>query len=84
MASQMQRVLNALTDGEELTARQIASRYSAGNPYDVVRQIREAGYAVYCNTRTNSKGESKGFYRLGTPSRSMIAAGYRAQSLGLA
>lgn len=82
--SQKQRVLEALMNGEQLTAKQISARFSAGNPYEVIRQIRSEGYAVYLNERTNSKGQTKGFYRLGTPSRSLVAAGYRAMSLGLA
>jgi len=72
------RVLSALMNGEELTANQIASRFSAGNPHDVVRQLRLKGFAVYANARTNSKGETKTFYRLGTPSRKVVAAGYAA------
>lgn len=76
MGTQSSRVLSALQNGEQLTAKQIASRFSAGNPYDVVRQLREQGYAVYANQRTNSKGDTKTFYRLGTPTRSMVAAAY--------
>jgi hypothetical protein len=76
--TQKQRVLEALQSGNEMTAKQIASRFNVGNPRDVIRQIRLDGYAVYCNKKTNSKGEEKGFYRLGRPSRALIAAGYRA------
>lgn len=76
--SQMQRVLEALESGEQLTAKQIKARFGTGNPYDVIRDIRLSGHAVYCNKKTNSKGETKGFYRLGRPSRALIAAGYRA------
>ena len=78
VASQADRVLAALQAGEELTAKQIRARFSAKNPHDVVRQVRRQGYAVYANTRTNSKGDTKTFYRLGTPSRAMVAAAYAA------
>jgi predicted ArsR family transcriptional regulator len=74
--SQKAKVLAALKAGEQLTAKQIAARFSAKNPHEVVRQIREEGFAVYGNKRTNSKGETKTFYRLGTPSRKMVAAAY--------
>jgi len=74
--SQKAKVLAALKKGEQLTAKQISARFSAKNPHDVVRQIREEGFAVYANERTNSKGETKTFYRLGTPSRKMVAAAY--------
>ena len=77
-ASQKERVLEALMNGEELTAKQIASRFNAGNPRAVIQNIRFEGFPVYLNKRTNSKGQTKGFYRLGSPSKSVIAAGYRA------
>ena len=72
------KVLTALQNGETLTAKQIAARYSVGNPHEVVRQLRFKGFAIYCNASTNSKGQTRNFYRLGTPSRAVIAAGYRA------
>jgi len=72
------RVLQALMGGEELTAKQIKARFSVGNPAEVVRQLRFKGFAVYSNPKRNSKGETKNFYRLGTPSRKVVAAGYRA------
>jgi len=73
-----ERVLEALQNGEQLTAKQIAARFSSGNPREVVRSLRSKGYAIYANQRTNSKGESKTFYRLGTPTRAMVAAAYAA------
>ena len=72
------RVLQALMGGEELTAKQIKARFSVGNPAELVRQLRFKGFAVYSNPKRNSKGETKNFYRLGTPSRKVVAAGYRA------
>jgi hypothetical protein len=77
------RVLTAFLHGEELTAKQIAARFGAGNPHDVVYQLRNRGYAIYRNEQTNSKGHVKGKYRLGTPSRKLVAAGYKAIQLGL-
>ena len=76
--SKTQRVLEALQNGEQLTAKQIAARFSAGNPREVVRNLRSKGYAIYANPRTNAKGQTKTFYRLGTPTRAMVAAGYAA------
>jgi len=73
-----QRVLEALQNGEQLTAKQISARFSAGNPREVVRNLRAKGYAIYANQRTNSKGQTKTFYRLGTPTRAMVAAAYAA------
>jgi len=70
------QVLSALKNGEQLTANQIAARYNLGNPHEVIRSLREKGYAIYLNERTNSKGEITQKYRLGTPSRKMVATAY--------
>ena len=72
------KVLKAFQSGKELTSEQISSRFGAGNPQAVVQSLRFAGYPVYLNTR---KGVKK--YRLGTPSRRVISAGYKAIAKGL-
>ena len=66
--------------GEELTAKQIRSRFGAGNPASVIQSLRFRGFAIFSNSRTNSKGDVKNFYRLGTPPRAVVAAGYRAMA----
>ena len=71
-------VLSAFQKGEELTAAQIRSRFSVGNPHEVIRSLREEGHAIYLNERTNSKGEVTQKYRLGAPSRKMVAMAYAA------
>ena len=78
------RVFEALVlNGEELTAKQLASRYDIGNPHDAVYQLRMEGYPIYCNKRKDSKGRVTHKYRFGTPSRKVIAAGYKAIAMGL-
>lgn len=81
--TQTARVLTALKNGEELTAKQISARFNVANPHDVVYQLRNQGYCIYLNEKRNSKGDVKGKYRIGTPSRALIAAGYKAMSAGL-
>jgi hypothetical protein len=76
--TQATRVLNALKTGEALTVKQMAARFGIANPTAVVTNLRQNGFPIYLNKSTNSKGETKGFYRLGTPSRAVIAAGYKA------
>lgn len=76
--SKKARVLEALQTGEQFTAKQIAARFNVKNPREVVRSLRADGFAIYSNERTNSKGQTKSFYRLGTPTRAMVAAGYAA------
>ena len=77
------RVLMALQSGEELTAKQITARFGVANPTATISDIRFAGYAVYANKHTDTKGRVTTKYRLGTPSRELVAAGYRAMALGL-
>jgi len=73
-----EKVLTALQSGETLTGKQIESRFGVGNARATVSDLRMKGFAIYANPRTNSKGETRNFYRLGTPSREVVAAGYRA------
>lgn len=77
VASKSARFLTALKNGEELTAKQITARFGIANPTATVSDLRlRGGYAIYANpTRT---GVTK--YRLGTPSRAVVAAGYRAMA----
>ena len=81
--SKTHKLLNALQNGEAMTASQIAKRFSIGNPSAEVSRIRHAGFAVYANQRRAGNGVRVTEYRLGKPSRALIAAGYRAMALGL-
>lgn len=78
------KVLNALQSGERLTASQAKKRFGVGNLSAEVSRIRQAGFAVYGNKRVAGNHVEVTEYRLGTPSRRLIAAGYRAMALGLA
>lgn len=82
--SKTERVLEAFKKGEELTTSQISARWKIVNPRDVVYNLRRQGYPIYLNEKKNSRGEISMKYRLGTPSRRIVAAGYKAMALGLA
>jgi len=77
------KLLAALQAGESLTEAQIRARFSLKNPRATVSDIRQSGYAIYANQHTDTKGRTNTKYRLGKPSRKLIAAGYRALSIGL-
>ena len=78
------RLIKAFEQGAELTAKQITQRFGFANPTATVSDLRlRGGLAIYANKRTNKLGGTYTKYRLGTPSRAIIAAGYRAASLGL-
>ena len=76
--SKKDQLISVLLEGEQLTAAQIRARFGIANPTATVSDIRFSGYAVYGNKRSNSKGEVKTFYRIGKPTRKVVAAGYRA------
>ena len=78
------KLLTALQAGEKLTAAQISARFGIKNPRATVSDLRFQGYAIYANQHKDTKGRESTKYRLGTPSKRLIAAGYKAMSLGLA
>lgn len=82
-ATKSQALIEALKKGEELTAKQITYRFGIANPTASISALRFNGYAIYANKRTNKLGQTFTKYRLGTPQREVIAAGYRALALGL-
>lgn len=83
IVSKQSRVLEALKSGEQLTAKQIGARFNVKNPTATISDIRLSGFAIYANKHTDTKGRATTKYRLGTPSRALVAAGYKAMNLGL-
>ena len=77
------KLLAALQSGEALTEGQMRVRFGLKNPRATVSDIRYAGFAVYANQHKDTKGRVTTKYRIGRPSRAIVAAGYRAMSLGL-
>lgn len=73
--TQTAKVLEAFQNGEELTGKQIAYRFSLAAPRTAVYNLRQQGYAIYLNKRVDTKGRVKMKYRLGRPTRAIIAAG---------
>ena len=74
-----ERLLGALQKGDELTAKQISARFGIANPTATISDLRlRSGFAVYANERKDTKGRVTTKYRIGRPSRAVVAAGYRA------
>ena len=66
-----------------LTANKMQSVFGAANPSAVIDELRKDGHAIYLNTRINANGEKVSFYRLGTPSKLVVAAGIQVlRSMG--
>ena len=77
--TQTEKVATALVNGAELTAKQITSRYGVKNVRALISRLRSEGYSIYLNKRVSSyDGETYMKYRIGTPRRSVVAAGYAA------
>ena len=77
--TQKDKLRKALFAGRSLTAKQISAQFGIASPSKVISTLRmEDGLPVYCNKHTDTKGRVTHQYRLGTPSRKVIAAGYRA------
>ena len=74
------RVLEAFQKGEQLTAAQIKARFGVKNPTATVSDLRYNGFAIYANKHTDTKGRVSTKYRLGKPSRAIVAAGIRAMN----
>jgi len=79
VVTKQDRVLEALRNNDKgLTAAQIENQFKVGNARATVSSLRMKGFAIFANQHTDTKGRTKTFYRLGTPPRSVVAAGYRA------
>ena len=73
------KVIAALEDGAELTAKQMTARYGVGNPRALISSLRMQGYSVYLNKRVSTyDGNTYSKYRFGTPTRAVVAAGNQA------
>jgi|TARA_B100001778_G_C18420918_1_gene553216 predicted transcriptional regulator len=66
------------TDGyNTLTANQMRSKFGVKNPSAMVDTLRKKGYSIYRNSKKVS-GSKVSFYRLGKPTKEIIAAGIMA------
>ena len=74
------RVLSSLRDGNRLTSADIRNKFKAGNPQAVIQALRFAGNPIYLNEVKSTTGRKSMKYRLGTASRAVIAAGYKAMA----
>jgi len=70
--SKKAKILTLLSNGESVTWKTLRRRFDLQSPRAMVDQLREEGNMVYINQ--SKKGVS---YRLGTPSKEIIAAGIR-------
>ena len=77
------KLFHALYNGEAVTASQAQHRFGIKNISAEVSRIRQAGFAVYANSRKAGNGVHVTEYAIGRPSRKVVAAGYKALAMGL-
>ena len=71
--SKTQKVLNLLTKGESVSWKALRNKFDLRSPTQMIGKLRNQGVMIYTNK--SSKGVS---YRVGTPSKAVIAAGQKA------
>ena len=70
--SKRQKVLNLLSKGESVSWKTLRNRFDLGSPRALVDTLRSEGNMIYVNK--TAKGTS---YRMGVPTKAIIAAGIK-------
>jgi len=81
MKSTKARVLAYLSKDSEyntLTPQKMQSFFGVANPSATINELRNEGNAIYLNSRINANGDKVSFYRLGSPTKRVVAAGIAA------
>ena len=71
--SKKQKVLNLLSKGDNVAWTTIQNRFELESPRSMIDTLRAEGYMIYGN---KVKGQT--VYRMGQPTRAIIAAGIQA------
>ena len=71
--SKQAKLLNYLYTGAEVTARQIQGSFGLKNPHGAIHSLREQGHCIYANKAVLADGTETTKYRVGKPSRKMVA-----------
>ena len=71
--SKKQKLLNLLSKGENVAWKTIQTRFDLESPRSMIDTLRAEGYMIFGNRVGGKK-----YYRMGTPTRAIIAAGIKA------
>ena len=71
--SKKQKVLNLLSKGANVAWKTIRTKFDLESPRAMIDTLRAEGYMIYGNKVRGQK-----VYRLGTPTRAIVAAGIQA------
>ena len=72
------KLLAYLRSGRDITSEQARQRFGITNVSARIEDLRKAGFAIYSNKKRTASGRRISVYRLGTPSREQVAAGFLA------
>ena len=79
--SAKQKILNYLskeTGYNTLTSAQARARFGIVNVGARIEELRSEGYCIYTNKKTLADGRRITYYKLGKPTKAMIAAAHAA------
>jgi hypothetical protein len=68
--SKKQKVFNLLSKGENVTWKVLRKRFDLTSPTKMIDTLKSEGHCIYTNDTANGVA-----YRMGTPSKEIIAAG---------
>jgi hypothetical protein len=71
--SKKEKVLNLLSKGTNVAWKTIRTKFDLESPRAMIDTLRAEGYMIYGN-----KVKGRTYYRLGTPTRAIVAAGIQA------
>ena len=71
--SKHSKLLSYLENGNTVTPRQIEGTFGIKSPSRAIHYLREQGNCIYANKVTLSDGSEGTKYRIGKPSKRMIA-----------
>ena len=71
--SKKQKILNLLSKGENVAWSTIQSKFDLESPRSMIDTLRAEGYMIFGNRVGGKK-----YYRMGVPTRAIIAAGINA------
>ena len=77
------KLFTAMIAGEKISPAGAQHRFGIQNIRAEASRIRQAGFAVYANSRKAGNGVQVTEYEIGAPTRELIAAGFRALSRGI-
>lgn len=78
------KLFKALQAGERISPAVAEHKLGIKNLSAEVSRVRHMGFAVYRKNRKAGNGVEVTEYVMGTPSREIVALGYKAQALGIA